>query len=284
MKLLLTGATGFIGKHLTEYLIQTEHEIFAISRHPQPSPHPKIKWLHNNSSLAHYQFDAVIHLATAYAYDKKTSLSEIEVSNVQLPLNILTTTAKNGCLLFINTDTFFSKQEFNYSVQREYILSKRHFLDYGKLITERDDKFTFVNLRLEHVYGKNDNEKKFIPWLIDGLKKNLTHLELTPCQQKRDFIYVTDVVSAYSTLLDNAEKLNGFIEAGVGRGQSISLESFIRTAKEIIGSKSCLDFGKLSYRDNEIMDSFADTQFLYNLGWQANINFRDGIRLICENG
>ncbi|EDM2890084.1 CDP-abequose synthase, partial [Salmonella enterica subsp. enterica serovar Typhimurium] len=60
---------------------------------------------------------------------------------------------------------------------------------------------SFVNMRLEHVYGPGDGENKFIPYIIDCLNKKQSCVKCTTGEQIRDFIFVDDVVNAYLTIL-----------------------------------------------------------------------------------
>jgi nucleoside-diphosphate-sugar epimerase len=134
-------------------------------------------------------------------------------------------------------------------------------------------------MRLEHVYGPNDSNQKFINNVLEKLKKNLEKIDLTLCQQKRDFIYVDDVVNAFSTVTDNLDRfLSGFYQIGVGTGRSISIEEFLLKAKLIYKSKSHLNFGAIPYCKNEIKKSKADNSFLTKLGWHPFHLIEDGIK------
>ena len=85
-------------------------------------------------------------------------------------------------------------------------VSSKIFKDYLKTI----DKFQVINLQLEHIYGENDSKDKFIPSLIDKLHNKEKFIELTEGTQKRDFIYVKDVVDAYMILLSSKNLLNQY--------------------------------------------------------------------------
>ena len=134
-------------------------------------------------------------------------------------------------------------------------------------------------MRLEHVYGPGDGPKKFTTFLFGALKMNAS-IPLTDGQQRRDFTYVGDVVSAYLHVLEHQLELAvGFTELEVGTGQSVALEVFVRMAKAVLGSNSILNFGALPQRSKEIMISQASTAGLTKLGWQAKTDIEEGIRL-----
>ena len=83
-------------------------------------------------------------------------------------------------------------------------------------------------MRLEHIYGPMDSNKKFINNILEKIKNNHGVIDLTLCQQTRDFIYVDDVVSAFSIVTENLNNfLPGFHQIGVGTGVDIKIKDFI---------------------------------------------------------
>ena len=107
---------------------------------------------------------------------------------------------------------------------------------------------------------------------------------ITYGQQKRDFVYIDDVCEAFKTILDNYKKFAfHYLTFEVGTGKSIPIRSFIENIKRISNSKTQLNFGKLPYREDEIMSSKADISFLENLGWKPTVMIEEGItKIITE--
>ena len=115
--------------------------------------------------------------------------------------------------------------------------------------------------------------------MIKSCLANVPHLDLTAGEQKRDFVFIDDVVAAYSVLLQKAGAEQGtFQEYGIGSGLAVSIREFVETAHEVACSTTRLNFGALPYRSNEIMHSAADTVPLESLGWSCHVNLREGIR------
>jgi nucleoside-diphosphate-sugar epimerase len=125
---------------------------------------------------------------------------------------------------------------------------------------------------LEHIYGPKDDESKFISWFIKQLKNGTPEINLTSGTQKRDFIYVQDVVSAYLLLLEKRVELNGFVEFEVGTGQSIELKDFLNEIvlafEEKYGKKitSKLNFGAIEMRIGEPYEIKAKIDVLLEMG------------------
>jgi CDP-paratose synthetase len=292
MKLLLSGATGFIGSHLLSALIDEGHQVIALRRLTSKSiivrktEKGQLTWLDIDEALeerlsAYQPFDAVVHLATAYFRESAGFLAS-EKANVEFPLVLLDFSLRGGADLFINTDTFFSREEYKYSYLREYIASKQNFLRWGRVATEMNPGFSFINTRLEHVYGPADADTKFIPALIKDLLDHKAQIPLTSGEQERDFIHVSDVVNAYLTILENKNRFSGFVEVGVGCGVPQSLHSLILEAKSVTRSPSQLLFSAYPQRQGEIMRSSADNSMLKELGWGPTITLTEGISSVVN--
>jgi nucleoside-diphosphate-sugar epimerase len=157
---------------------------------------------------------------------------------------------------FFNTDTFFNTESFQYDYLNSYTLSKKHFVDWGKNYSSSCD-VQFINMKLQHVYGPKDDESKFVSWFVAQLRDEVPEIKLTSGTQKRDFIYVKDVVESYLILLEKRKEIMGFREFEVGTGNSLSVMEFLiqivntYEGKYGIKIKSNLKFGALPMRIGE---------------------------------
>ena len=120
--------------------------------------------------------------------------------------------------------------------------------------------FPAMVVRPSNLFGKYQNPSKFIPYVIQQLKANAP-LNVTPCEQKRDFIYAEDFAWCIEQIIKNHNKAVGEI-INVGSGESISLKSIIEICKNHIGSSSAINYGALPYRENEVMDLRCDEEKL----------------------
>ncbi len=119
MKILITGATGYLGGYLTKRLLQEGHKLYIIVR----SERSLTKHLFNKSiSVLNFEGDMqkvtslvasaspdlVIHLATFYGADNdENKVENIIKSNITYGTTIIEGMIKSGCRLFINTGTYF---------------------------------------------------------------------------------------------------------------------------------------------------------------------------------
>ena len=206
-------------------------------------------------------------------------MTKVLEDNLVWPIRLLELCIKYGCKLFINTDTFFAKKDTDYYYLREYILSKillrKALVSYSSLIN-------IANMRLEHVYGPEDSPDKFTPWIVTQLLSSINMLDMTSGVQKRDFIYLDDVVNAYICLLHNKGRIRGFREYEVGTGESYSIREFVELVKYELKSNTNLQWGVLPMRENEFMDSKANIANLKELGWAPTFSLQEGIKKLID--
>jgi nucleoside-diphosphate-sugar epimerase len=281
-KILLTGVTGFLGSHLARVILSSGYDLVALKR--GSSSLRRIESIQDNIALIdvdninfealftqHGNIDAIIHTATTYGRTNET-INEIFTANTTFPLKLLEAASRAGVKLFLNTDTILDKN------LNPYALSKYQLTQWGKFFSIHNN-IKFINLRLEHFYGPKDVATKFTTYVINNCMDNISELKLTFGEQKRDFIYIDDVVSAYLIVLKNATDFNkSFVEFDIGSGKSISIRSFVETVHRLTGSNTHLAFGVIPYRIGEAMDSSADISNLSALGWKCQYDLVEGLK------
>ena len=285
MKIVLTGATGFLGKELLNYLITCQYKIVLVKRkttdlkvifkcHGQIDSYDFDKL--DDLFAEHTDIDAVVHAATDYGVDE-LNLTSVFWANEALPIKLIELAIKNKVKLFINIDTFFVKsRKVKYNYLQSYILSKRQFLEWGKYLAN-SQKISFSNIRLFHLYGPGDRGHKFIPNIVKRCLQG-GEIDLTKGDQKRDFIYISDAVSAVGMIIKNniCKKLK-FRHYDIGTGESISIKEIILTVKALSKSNIILNFGALPYRKGEFNDIYANTLAIRKIDWAPKIDIKTGL-------
>lgn len=218
MKILVTGATGFIGNHLVKKL-QSEHEVFALTRSRQTQPKSKgLVWIEQNLShpLDHsslpLKIDAVIHLAQSKFYkDFPEQAHDIFSVNVVSTLNLLEYARQTGAQRFIFTST---GGVYGNSHEKKFVetdpVSPLNFYLSSKcaaelLVSNYQQFFDTTVFRLFFVYGAGQPRTMLIPRLVHSvlsgepiILRGYEGIQINP-------IYVADVVNA----LQRALKLTG---------------------------------------------------------------------------
>ena len=280
--ILITGINGFLGSHLakalaSEYnIIGLEYSLDNLSRIEAYG----FKMYSSESDMERIFIEnkifTIIHAATVYRRDNTVPIDKLIKTNILLPTNLYELADKYNCKLFINTDTFFNDPASNYTYLADYTLSKKHVLEWLKVITKR---CKLVNMKLFHMYGSDDVPNKFIPQIISSLKNNLPFLDVTLGEQTRDFIYIDDVVSAYQVVIRKYTELQDTYHSfQVATNKSVSIKELLLHLKDITGSSTILNFGAIPYRENELMNSKADNSTLCALGWKPKYSIKEGLQ------
>lgn len=286
--ILLTGATGFLGSHLLKELIKKKYKVVILKR--STSDLRRIKHLLKKiktydvdkqdieKAFEDQKINIVIHTAVNYGRNNDSILDVVE-SNLVYSLKILDCCLKFNVNFFVNTDTFSNTGNLLQKYLNSYNLSKKQFVEW---LQQQSNKIKIVNLKLQHMYGPNDNNNKFVEWVGSSIKNNVHELKLTKGKQKRDFIYIDDVVSAYITVISTPHKLAEFSEFDVGTGQLTTVKTFVKKLKKIYEnefykSKTHLDFGSIPYREHEMMTVKVDNSGLINLGWSVKTTLKKGL-------
>ena len=272
----LIGGSGFIGKNLVNQFRQN-YEVHVIDKFIDEkffSERPEVKTL--KMDLVEEQVpcdypspDYIINLASIVTAERNFALFDgLISSNLKVLLNLYERFKNDKKLkLFIQ---FGSSEEYGNEgspfkeTMREcpnspYALVKQLTVNTA-LMLHSNYGFPAMVVRPGNLFGKYQNPSKFIPYVIQQLKANAP-LNVTPCEQKRDFIYAEDFAWCIGQIIKNHNKAVGEI-INVGSGESISLKSIIEICKNHIGSSSEINYGALPYRENEVMDLKCDEEKL----------------------
>ncbi len=264
----LIGGSGFIGKNLVEHLVQKYHVTVVdkyidgafFEKHPEVTI-IKMDLVEERIPVQYTSPDYIINLASIVTAERDFSLFDSLISsNLKVLLNLYERFKDEKNLkLFVQ---FGSSEEYGsdsspfVETNREqpnspYALVKQLTVNTA-LMLYANYGFPTMVVRPGNLFGKYQNKSKFIPYIISQLQEGQP-INVTPCEQKRDFIYATDFAWCIGELLVNYKKCFGQI-VNVASGDSVSLKSIIETCKDVIGKDAEINYGALPYRENEVMD------------------------------
>ena len=273
MRILVTGATGFVGQHLLPYLEKQGHEVYALVRPSTDGSKVYTNHLyvfeddieHLASYLLENHVDGIIHLASLYiAQHKPADIKNIVTSNVYLGTAVMEAAVKAGVKWFLNTGTIWQ----NYNVEpysdrycpvNLYAASKQAFMDMAKYYTEVSD-IKFCTLKLCDTYGANDTRRKIFA-LFEQIAKSGECLKMSPGDQKLDIVHIDNVVRDFEALaekLDSGEQLREEYVVSSGRQKSLKeIAKQYEIDHQVILN---IEWGGRPYRKREVMVPYIGHQ------------------------
>ena len=301
MKTIVTGGAGFIGSHLTERLIGDGHQVTVLDDLSTGRRH-NLKDIEGSSKLAFLNIDVsnfdsicgyfkdvdwVFHLAAlADIVPSITHPRKYHHSNVESTVAVLEASRINRVKKFVYAassscygipDIYPTPETASIQPQYPYAFTK-YIAEQYVLHWHRIYRLPFVSLRLFNVYGLRSRTTGAYGAVIGVfLAQKLNQLPFTIVgdgQQKRDFIFVSDIVDAFVKAASSQIE-SGVFNVGSGQPQSINkLASLLGADKKIYIPK----------RPGEPDSTWADiTKIKEELGWRPQISFEQGIKLILEN-
>lgn len=277
MNFLVLGGNGYLGSKIINEILSNDVVFCTVRKgeglnlliqkqniHIISDDADEIK-----STIDENNFDVLIN--TVCCYERQgIPLSSVVNANLMFPLSVIMFALEHGVKKIITIDTSLPKNVNLYS------LAKKAVADIGEYYAKKNNELVFYNVLLENFYGKDEPKNRFLHIMVQNLKENKP-LDLTAGTQRRDFIYVDDVLAAFKILINNKER--GFHNVPIGTGEGPTIRNVIEYLKETTNSNSQLNFGAVPSRENE-PDCIADLSYLKKLGFEINYPYKKGLKEI----
>ena len=292
MRILVTGASGFIGSTLAEYLTtETDHTVWSVDRSAPSSAVAPFTVLDLRmrakvvSLFVKFDPDCVVHLAG------RTDVWEANAHEVWLADNVMATMNVNeaaravGCKRII----YASSSAADNQPLSLYGASKRATEIFAGTMAHLDGSLDIVGLRFHSVYGTGSNGG-FIKKAIHALDTGVVHFNTwrhedgSRLYPGRDWTHIDDVVEAIERVIDTPHPfgLGGHVVCDVGTGQQLTT----RYVVDILKILSHCDIAVEQYFDlpaTDVKFAVADTRSMSHLfDWNASIGLEDGLKSCLE--
>ena len=263
-KVLITGISSYLGSKIARILISNNVSVAGIIRKNSnlallEDVKDKIKFynydgtLESLSSCFKHRYDVVIHLAASTSFNHDfTNLDKIIDSNIRFGVHILEYLRKTSDTLFINTSTYWTHQNKEYSPVNLYAATKQAFID---ILIFYNDAFNVPSLTLVlyDVYGLDDTRNKLINCLLNafGAQKEIN---LTKGEQELDLVYIDDVVRGYITAANYylTKKKRRHEIYSLSTGRPIKLKEIVSKLEKAFGIYNLAHLGAIPYRERQI--------------------------------
>lgn len=277
--ILITGGNGYLGSQLVNSL-SLYYKILVVEN---GDDNKNILFEKRNvtfyntrritlAEIFQNKIDMIIHLATIYGKNEESD-ELIFNTNYILPAELLFLSIKNNVKCFINTDTVLDKNTNPYSFFKK---------QFREILAFNSGKMNSVNLQLEHFYGPNAGSNNFFSSIIRRMLLNESEIDLTLGEQERDFIFISDLVDLYVSIVRKAFIFKGFNDFKVGTGQIVKLRTVVELLKDLTASTSKLNFGAIDYRENELMKSDSNNEIEKLIDWKPVIKINEGLEIIVQ--
>ncbi|NLD95026.1 MAG: NAD-dependent epimerase/dehydratase family protein [Fibrobacter sp.] len=269
MKIIVTGATGFVGSNLVRRLITNGNSVFVIVRSTS-----KIMILEdiidkisifaydgNINKLIEYftqvKPDIVFHIASlALPQHQPKDIRPLIESNLIFGTEIVEAMINSGCYKLINTGT--SWQHYNneeYNPVCLYAATKEAFEKILKYYLETTS-LQLITLKLFDTYGENDSRPKIANLLHSNANRE-TVLDMSPGEQEIDIVHISDVVDSYLIAMDLILSSNIKSKTyGISSGNPISLKHFVECYNKTHQPPVRVNWGGRPYRSREVMKTW----------------------------
>ena len=270
-RVLITGTSGFTGRHLVETLNSSSYEWFGLEADLLDKQAVLNEVLRVSPSL-------VVHLAAvSFAAEvdsrKVYAVNVIGTTNLLDALALLPTPPEK--VIVASTATVYGNAEKPYIDEMALPMPINHYgcskLSMEYMAQTYTSKFPVVITRPFNYTGRGHNEKFLIPKIVLAYKRRSKFLELGNLDIAREFNDVRDICAIYLRLLSSNDNMN---VVNVCSGTAISLMEIISIMDEVAGYQMKIAVNKEFIRPNEIkslcgdnanLRSFIPVEFKYTI-------------------
>ena len=305
MNILVTGACGFQGSHLTERLLGLGHRVFGLGLPSRHAYRNYAEHLRGNSdgmfemcwgsvtdtvvldAIFERGIELVFHLGAKINVDESLD-RPLDYYNVNIigTHNILALSAIRGARVIMAStcEVLGENQHPPYPMDESHPLGPQSPYALSKVSADRmcaafarSHDLNVQILRPFNIYGerqKDHGKGAVIPILTVAAMRD-KYLTITgDGSQKRDYLHVSDVIEAYITVMEHERLPKGDVYH-VGSGEEHSIREIADTIVEQVGKGKVITTPP---RPGDVMTFACDPQKIQGLGWRQQVEFDDGLR------
>ncbi|GAA0249490.1 NAD-dependent epimerase/dehydratase family protein [Haladaptatus pallidirubidus] len=290
---LVTGGSGFIGRHVLKELESAGYSITALTHSSSLPDYPEITTAETVSGditrletlPAFDSYDIVVHLAGIVSVDESLrNPKQTYDVNTTGTVNIFERSREGN----VDVVVYISSAAV-YGIPEQLPISETHPVDAlhpyaaSKLMGEQIAKATSNAYELDisvirpfTTYGAGQQSDNLIPEVISQLQEGVSVLELGNLSPTRDFVHVRDVASAIRTIIDSNQATMDVYN--VGSEQEVTVRKVVEYIQELMDSDAEVKSSDKRDKKVEIPRMVSDCSRLKNLGWQPTVNLESGLK------
>lgn len=299
-RIVMTGATGFIGRNVAKRLLDAGAEVFALVRREsrQKELLPAHEHLHRIwGSLADVEqcvseigrADAFLHFAWGGVNREEIDSPAVQAANIAGSVSCVRAAQQLGCEVFMDAG---SRVEYGITPDgqmcedqpchpvNEYGKAKLAFYQQAKALC-REWEMTYYHLRFFSVYGSGDHPWSIISTLVRELPQDHT-VSLSACRHRWNFMDIADASRAVVELYRFSDQHRGKCRVvNVASEDTRVLREFVEEIHDLCQNRGTLEFGTFVQAKEGALSICPSVDILKELTdgtWKEQISFADGIR------
>lgn len=288
-KIILTGASGFIGRHCIKPLLECDYEVHALYSGTAPVLQAEGLYWHKvdlldehatSDLLSKINATHMLHLAW-YAEPGKFWESMLNKEWTQASLRLVEQFKNHGGERFVAAGTC-AEYDWSDGVLNETKTAIKPGTLYGMCKAElfektrefcKQSKLSFAWGRIFWLYGPHEDKRRLVPYVINSLLSS----EPANCSegsQKRDFMHVQDVANAFVAVLNSNQE--GAVN--IGSGNAIAVKDIVKIIGEQTGKSEFIKLGAVQSGKDEAPSVVADTSLLCkDIGFRPLFSIDSGL-------
>lgn len=308
IKILITGAAGFIGFHLAKALAAENYSVTGLDNfndyYEVSLKQTRASILKRNgvsvatvdltdckaleNFMMYNKFDLVIHLAASvgvrHSYDNTLSYIQNNIIGAQNLIDVCKATDTNR-VIYASTSCVMAGNPLPW---KEDEPTGHQLNAYG--YTKRTNECQFmtsnlartIGLRFFTVYGPYGRPDMALFQFADAAVKNKSIDVYNYGDMKRDFTYVDDIVAGIKIIVNRIFEVDNPQHEiyNIGRGQQVNLMDFISEIEKNFGS--VLEKKFLPRHPADTLETWSDTTKLQALGWEPKVSIPEGVAKFAE--
>ena len=309
MRILITGAASFLGRHLVEYFLSKEEEVLALVRENARGRDELLKYEANNKfklivldmkdiERLDIDFDVCIHLAWGGIGKEGRMDENIQRENIDSAIKLMRVCKERGAKRFLFAG---SQAEYGQTLSDIEVKYGKDFdinniprqsedsptnpkSEYGKAKLELKSKLKnlgdslgieYVHMRIFSVFGSGDHETSLISTCIRDFKEN-KDVHIGECIQSWNYIYIKDLCEAVYLL--SKKDLQGEFVFNVAGATNKILMDYVKDIKRLLDSSGDIVVEKKEAASEGLPFLNPNIEHLKGIGFVESYGFEKGIK------
>ena len=296
-KVILTGATGFVGNAVLRELIKNNIYVIAISRSDSPKNIPDsdlVRYISCDLSemnslvnkISDKDIDTFYHFAWNGSAGPARADTNLQLKNAQWTIDSLNVAKELGCNRFVAAGSIMEHE----TIAAAYTQGNKSGLGYiygsGKLVAHTMAVSVAASIGIDLIWAEITNAYgigELSARMVNTTLRKIIHGEnpqFTAGTQNYDFVYIDDVARAFYLIGKNGKPFNDYL---IGSSTARPLKEFLLEMKNSVAPNLDFIFGDVPFTGVDLpLEKYDCRKTEEDTGFKASISFAEGTRRTIE--